>query len=163
VEELSNMSRRILLLWSCLVGGPGCALHFGAGQQVDWHLSGVGGAVVDPGVRTQIRSELVRELRYRGIKTGNAPMQVEIVGLTHSRAFVEPESRDIGWRSLLTLKAWKPGVDGCEVETKARRVWIGDGSNPALASESRQLAVKNLIAVASQRTLDRLLSNASCR
>ena len=50
-----------------------------------------------------------------------------------------------------------------EAEAKARRVWTGDGSNPGLASESRRLAVKNMVTVASQRALDRLLSNASCR
>lgn len=157
------MSRHILMLWACLGGGPGCALHFGSGQQVGWHLEDVSGAVVDPGVRTQIRSDLAREMRYRGIKQGDSPMIVEIVGLTHTRAFMEPGTRDIGWRSRLVLRASVPGVNGCEAEAKARRVWTGDGSNPGLASESRRLAVKNMVTVASQRALDRLLSNASCR
>jgi len=157
------MSRHILSLSVCLLLSGGCSIRFGGAQQVRWHIADVGGATVEPGVRTQLRSDLVREMRYRGINPGELQLKVEIVGLTHSRSVADPKSGDIGWRSTLILRAWVPAVDNCDAEVTVRRSWLGDGASPAVASAARRTAIENMAKLASERALDRLLSIASCR
>jgi hypothetical protein len=160
---LSNLGRHILSLLLLVLLSPGCALQFGGGQQVSWYIASVEGSSVEPGMRTQLRSDFVRAIEYRGIKQGASPLRVEIIGLMHSRAVADPLNGDLGWRSTLTIRAWAPGVDGCDAEVRIRRFWLGEAGSPGLASEARRVAVEKLAELASERALDRLLSMSSCR
>lgn len=123
----------------------------------------VDGSLVEPGLREQLQSGLRRSIRYRGIQQGEMPLHVAVEGLFHRRALASTMGADVAWRSELILVLGVAERPGCEVRVRVERVWLASAREPDLARINRAQAVEKLAHLASERGLDRLLGEASCR
>ena len=141
----------------------GCSLRFGGVQSVTWYLGMVEGSTVEPGLRSELQGSFQRSLAQRRIQQGQLEARAEILEMVHQPLFASPSSELRPWKSRLSIRLTVHERSECLVDITVERAWMARIDDPYGATHLRVEIVENLVQLASERALDRLLGNASCR